>query len=57
MLCPFINGQCREDCVFRLKRKVASENGTTVCRLVISTETSEHLCDILIQKNQEKTQK
>lgn len=51
--CPFINGQCREDCVFRLQRKVETENGTAICQLAISSTACETLCDILIKEKEE----
>lgn len=52
--CPFINGECREDCVFHLNHKVAGENGVTVCQLVTSSDVSKCLCDILIKEKQDK---
>lgn len=52
--CPFINGECRSDCVFRLEHKTATENGLTVCQLATSSTISEHLCDILVDEKQEK---
>lgn len=52
--CPFINGECRSDCVFRLEHKTATENGLTVCQLATSSTVSEHLCNILVDEKQEK---
>lgn len=49
--CPFINGECRTDCVFR-RRKVSSENGVTECQLVATSSSSEYLSDILISKEE-----
>ncbi|MBP1562074.1 MAG: hypothetical protein J6C96_12645 [Oscillospiraceae bacterium] len=51
--CPFINGECRSDCVFRLVRKVGEENGLTICQLATSSAVSERLCDILVKEKQE----
>lgn len=50
--CPFINGECRTDCVFR-RKKVSSENGVTECQLVATSSSSEYLSDILITKEEE----
>ena len=44
--CPFINGECRKDCVFRLERQRSQdESRITVCQLATSTAVSEALCD------------
>lgn len=54
--CPFINGECRTDCVFR-RRKVSSENGVTECQLVATSSSSEYLSDILIKKEENAANK
>ena len=51
--CPFINGECRSDCVFRLEHTVGEENGKTVCQLVTSTAVTERIGDILIEDKQD----
>lgn len=48
--CPFINGNCRDDCVFRIHETTADEETITVCRLVSSCGTNSALCDLLIRK-------
>lgn len=51
--CPFINGECRSDCVFHLDHKVGEENGETACQLATSSAVSERLCDILVSEKQD----
>ena len=55
--CPFINGECRKDCVFRIHETAADADTITVCRLVLSTAVNSDLCDIIIsEKEQENAQ-
>lgn len=51
--CPFINGECRNDCVFRIRKTSADEETLTVCRLVSTTATNFDLCDIIIREKQD----
>lgn len=56
--CPFINGECRKDCVFRIREISADKETLTVCRLVSTAATNFDLCDIIIHEKQDsKTSK
>lgn len=51
--CPFINGECRKDCVFRIREISADKETLTVCRLVSTTATNFDLCDMIIREKQD----
>jgi hypothetical protein len=49
--CPFCNGQCRSDCVFRMQAYISSANGLTKCLIAtklsdINTYQSDQLTEI-----------
>ena len=50
--CPFINGDCRSDCVFHIRKTTADKETLTVCRLVSSAGVSEILCDTLLEEKE-----
>lgn len=55
MFCPFINGECREDCAFRCRPRAASPsmiNQTLTCVLAsridaINTEQQDQLSELI----------
>lgn len=53
--CPFLKGECRSDCVFRIREISADSETLTVCRLVSTAATNFDLCDKII-KEKEKGQ-
>lgn len=55
--CPFINGECRSDCVFRKRKCAVSSGETTECLLVSVIDSNDALCDIIIQEKQSKSSK
>lgn len=56
--CPFINGECRKNCVFRTREISVDAETQTVCRLVSATAANFDLCDIIIRDKQDpKTSK
>ena len=50
--CPFLKGECRSDCVFRIREISADSETLTVCRLVSTAATNFTLCDILIKEKE-----
>lgn len=51
--CPFIDGQCRTDCVFRIREMSADSETFTVCRLVSAAATNYDLCDKIIKEKEQ----
>lgn len=53
--CPFINGECRSDCVFRIRSRSADTGELTECLLVASISSNDELCDIIIREKESKS--
>lgn len=55
--CPFINGECRSDCVFHTHKQSADTGDITECLLVVGTASNDELCDLIIKEKQSKSSK
>lgn len=53
--CPFINGECRSDCVFHIRRQAVDADRITECLLVAGISSNDELCDIIIREKESKS--
>ena len=53
--CPFINGECRSDCVFHIRKRAVDAEKITECLLVAGISANDELCDIIIKEKQSKS--
>lgn len=51
--CPFIKDECRNDCVFHIRKMSTTSEKLTACQLVSVLSTHYDLCDTIIKEKQE----
>ena len=52
--CPFVNGECRSDCMFNIGHLVAVERGTSKCLIAVNLSCIENYLEEINNKTSEQ---